>query len=171
MLRFVFLTGITKFSQLSIFSELNNITNVSMDTEYAGICGITKEELVTEMHEDIQQMADVLGLSYDKTLEKLKENYDGYHFSKKSPDVFNPYSLLNCFSKKELGAFWFSSGTPTYLINMLRQFGVLPTEIAPTEAVSSSFNAPTENMKTITPLLYQSGYCLLYTSPSPRDCS
>lgn len=66
MLRFVFLTGITKFSQLSIFSELNNITNVSMDTEYAGICGITKEELVTEMHEDIQQMADVLGLSYDK---------------------------------------------------------------------------------------------------------
>lgn len=79
MLRFVFLTGITKFSQLSIFSELNNITNVSMDTEYAGICGITKEELVTEMHEDIQQMADVLGLSYDKTLEKLKENYDGYH--------------------------------------------------------------------------------------------
>lgn len=73
MLRFVFLTGITKFSQLSIFSELNNITNVSMDTEYAGICGITKEELVTEMHEDIQQMADVLGLSYDKTLEKLKE--------------------------------------------------------------------------------------------------
>ncbi len=81
MLRFVFLTGITKFSQLSIFSELNNITNVSMDTEYAGICGITKEELVAEMHEDIQQMADVMGLSYDKTLEKLKENYDGYHFA------------------------------------------------------------------------------------------
>ena len=158
MLRFVFLTGITKFSQVSIFSELNNITNVSMDDEYAGICGITKEELLENMSDDINMLADALGYSREMMISKLKENYDGYHFSKKSPDVFNPYSLLNCFSKKELGAFWFSSGTPTYLINMLRQFGVLPTEIAPTEAVSSSFNAPTENMKTITPLLYQSGY-------------
>ena len=158
MLRFVFLTGITKFSQVSIFSELNNITNVSMDDEYAGICGITKEELLENMSDDINMLADALGYSREMMIAKLKENYDGYHFSKKSPDVFNPYSLLNCFSKKELGAFWFSSGTPTYLINMLRQFGVLPTEIAPTEAVSSSFNAPTENMKTITPLLYQSGY-------------
>lgn len=157
-LRFVFLTGITKFSQVSIFSELNNITNVSMDDEYAGICGITKEELLDNMSDDIDMLADALGYSREMMIAKLKENYDGYHFSKKSPDVFNPYSLLNCFSKKELGAFWFSSGTPTYLINMLRQFGVLPTEIAPTEAVSSSFNAPTENMKTITPLLYQSGY-------------
>ena len=157
-LRFVFLTGITKFSQVSIFSELNNITNVSMDDEYAGICGITKEELLENMSDDIDMLADALGYSREMMIAKLKENYDGYHFSKKSPDVFNPYSLLNCFSKKELGAFWFSSGTPTYLINMLRQFGVLPTEIAPTEAVSSSFNAPTENMKTITPLLYQSGY-------------
>ena len=157
-LRFVFLTGITKFSQVSIFSELNNITNVSMDDEYAGICGITKEELLENMSDDIDMLADALGYSREMMIAKLKENYEGYHFSKKSPDVFNPYSLLNCFSKKELGAFWFSSGTPTYLINMLRQFGVLPTEIAPTEAVSSSFNAPTENMKTITPLLYQSGY-------------
>ena len=157
-LRFVFLTGITKFSQVSIFSELNNITNVSMDDEYAGICGITKEELLGNMSDDIDMLADALGYSREMMIAKLKENYDGYHFSKKSPDVFNPYSLLNCFSKKELGAFWFSSGTPTYLINMLRQFGVLPTEIAPSEAVSSSFNAPTENLKTITPLLYQSGY-------------
>lgn len=129
-----------------------------MDDEYAGICGITKEELLENMSDDIDMLADALGYSREMMIAKLKENYDGYHFSKKSPDVFNPYSLLNCFSKKELGAFWFSSGTPTYLINMLRQFGVLPTEIAPTEAVSSSFNAPTENMKTITPLLYQSGY-------------
>ena len=157
-LRFVFLTGITKFSQVSIFSELNNITNVSMDDEYAGICGITKEELLGNMSDDIDMLADALGYSREMMIAKLKENYDGYHFSMKSPDVFNPYSLLNCFSKKELGAFWFSSGTPTYLINMLRQFDVLPTDIAPTEAVSSSFNAPTENMKTITPLLYQSGY-------------
>ena len=158
MLRFVFLTGITKFSQVSIFSELNNITNVSMDDEYAGICGITKEELLTQMSEDIDVLAEEQGITREETISKLKENYDGYHFSPKSPDVFNPYSLLNCFSRKNFGAYWFSSGTPTYLINMLRKFKVLPGKIGRTLARSSAFDAPTENLKTITPLLYQSGY-------------
>ena len=157
-LRFVFLTGITKFSQVSIFSELNNITNISMDDEYAGICGITKEELLEQMSEDIDMLAKAQGLTREETIAKLKEHYDGYHFSKVSPDVFNPYSLLNSFAKKEFGAYWFSSGTPTYLINMLRKFEVLPTQIAPIDAVASAFDAPTEKMKTITPLLYQSGY-------------
>ena len=158
MLRFVFLTGITKFSQLSIFSELNNITNISMDNEFAGICGITKEELLENMSEDIDMLAKTLDYSREVTIAKLKEHYDGYHFSKKSPDVFNPYSLLNCFAKRELGAYWFTSGTPTYLINMLRKFNVLPATIAPMEALESAFDAPTETMVTITPLLYQSGY-------------
>ncbi len=157
-LRFVFLTGITKFSQVSIFSELNNITNISMDDEYAGICGITKEELLENMSEDIDMLAKALGYPRDVTIAKLKEHYDGYHFSKASPDVFNPYSLLNCFAKKELGAYWFSSGTPTCLINMMRKFDILPTNIAPIDAMASAFDAPTESMKTITPLLYQSGY-------------
>ncbi len=158
MLRFVFLTGITKFSQLSIFSELNNITNISMNDEYAGICGITKEELLENMSEDIDRLANALEYTREVTIAKLKEHYDGYHFSKSSPDVFNPYSLLNCFAKRELGAYWFASGTPTYLINMLRKFDVLPTSIAPIEALDSAFDAPTETMTTITPLLYQSGY-------------
>ena len=158
MLRFVFLTGITKFSQVSIFSELNNITNISMNDEYAGICGITKEELLTQMSEDIDMLAEARGLTKEATIAKLKEHYDGYHFAEESPDVFNPYSLLNCFAERKFGAYWFSSGTPTYLINMLRKFDVLPTEIAPTDALRSSFDAPTERMKTITPLLYQSGY-------------
>ena len=157
-LRFVFLTGITKFSQLSIFSELNNISNISMDDEYAGICGITKEELLTQMTEDIDVLAQAQKLTRDETIEKLKENYDGYHFSPSSPDVFNPFSLLNCFTKKNFGAYWFASGTPTYLINMLRKFKVLPTNIGKMYARASAFDAPTENMKTITPLLYQSGY-------------
>ncbi len=158
MLRFVFLTGITKFSQISIFSELNNIKNISMDNEYAGICGITKEELLTQMSEDIDVLAKAQEITRDEAIEKLKENYDGYHFSPASPDVFNPFSLLNCFDDKNFGAYWFSSGTPTYLINMLRQFKVLPTKIGKTLARASAFDAPTENMKTITPLLYQSGY-------------
>ncbi len=157
-LRFVFLTGITKFSQVSIFSELNNITNVSMDDEYAGICGISKEELITHMSEDIGELAQKLELSKDDTIAKLKEYYDGYHFSANSPDMFNPYSLLNCFAKGKLEAFWFSSGTPTYLLNMMRKFNVVPTDLRATYARSTAFDAPTENMKTLTPLLYQSGY-------------
>ena len=158
MLHFVFLTGITKFSQLSIFSELNNLRNISMVDEYAGICGITMEELLTQMSEDIDALAAKNELTRDETIEKLKEHYDGYHFSPSSPDVFNPFSLLNCFEDKLFGAYWFASGTPTYLINMLRKFSVLPTNIGNTYARSSAFDAPTENMKTITPLLYQSGY-------------
>lgn len=158
MLRFVFLTGITKFSQVSIFSELNNIKNISLDDEYAGVCGITKEELLTQMSEDIDVLAEALEMTREETIAKLKENYDGYHFSPASPDVFNPYSLLNCFDDKNFGAYWFSSGTPTYLINMLRKFKVLPAKIGRSLARSSAFDAPTENLKTITPLLYQSGY-------------
>ena len=158
LLRFVFLTGITKFSQGSIFSELNNIKNISMDEKYAGICGITEEELLTQMSEDIDMLAKTQDLTREATVVKLKEYYDGYHFSKVSPDIFNPYSLLNCFADKNFGAYWFSSGTPTYLINMLNKFDVLPATIAPTEALSSAFDAPTEKMTSITPLLYQSGY-------------
>ena len=157
-LRFVFLTGITKFSQLSIFSELNNISNISMDDEYAGICGITKEELLTQMQADIDVLAEAQGISSADTIEKLKAYYDGYHFSPASPDVFNPYSLLNCFTRKNFGYYWFASGTPTYLINMMKKFDVLPSDISRIEADDSEFDAPTENMQTIMPLLYQSGY-------------
>ena len=157
-LRFVFLTGITKFSQVSIFSELNNIINISMNDEYAGICGITKEELLTQMSEDINELAKSQELTREETIAELKENYDGYHFSAKSPDVYNPFSLLNCFSTREFGAYWFSSGTPTYLIKMMRKFKVMPTNISKMYAKSSAFDAPTENMTAITPLLYQSGY-------------
>ena len=157
-LRFVFLTGITKFSQMSIFSELNNISNVSMDEEYAGICGITKEELVTQMSADVDALGEKLGKTREETLAALREYYDGYHFADVSPDVFNPFSLLNAMSKGKLDYYWFASGTPTYLINMLNKFQVMPSEIGGSEADKSEFDAPTEKMTTIMPLLYQSGY-------------
>ena len=157
-LRFVFLTGITKFSQMSIFSELNNITNVSMDDEYAGICGITKEELLTQMQPDIEMLAERQGLTAEQTVERLKDHYDGYHFSSCSPDVFNPFSLLSCFAKRKFDSYWFGTGTPTYLIQMMRKFEVLPSEIGPVEADASEFDAPTEHLHSIIPLLYQSGY-------------
>ena len=169
MLRFVFMTGITKFSQLSIFSELNNITNVSMDEPYAGICGITKEELLTQMSGDIDELAEKLELSREETIQELKDHYDGYHFCWPSPDVFNPYSLLNCFAKQEMDDYWFGSGTPTYLINMMRKYEFLPADLGETiEVGKKDFDAPTETMTTIVPLLYQSGYVTIkgYDKPT-----
>ena len=157
-LRFVFLTGITKFSQLSIFSALNNIMNVSMDKEFADICGITAEELTTQLSPDIDLMAESLGKTREETIAALRYNYDGYHFTWPSPDIYNPYSLLTAFAKKEIGAYWFGSGTPTYLIEMLRKFQVKPQEIGGRKCQAQSFDAPTERMTDITPLLYQSGY-------------
>ena len=158
-LRFVFLTGITKFSQLSIFSELNNISNVSMDDEYAGICGITMDELQTQMSEDVDALGEKLEMTREETIDALRRYYDGYHFTSMSPDVFNPFSLLNAMARGKLDYYWFASGTPTYLINMMRKFDVVYTDFAEgMEADASDFDAPTETMTTLTPLLYQSGY-------------
>ena len=124
-LHFVFLTGITKFSQLSIFSELNNINNISMDEA-------TEEEIREQMSEDLDALAVRLKLDREDAFAKLKENYDGYHFTWPSPDVYNPFSLLTAFSKKEMGSYWFGSGTPTYLIEMLRRFGMTVTQLGGT---------------------------------------
>ena len=119
-LRFVFLTGITKFSQLSIFSELNNISNVSMDEPYATICGITEEEMLERMSGYIERLAISQEMSKEETVLKLKERYDGYHFTWPSPDIYNPFSLLNALERRRIDNYWFGSGTPTYLIEMLR---------------------------------------------------
>lgn len=152
------LTGITKFSQLSIFSELNNIKNISMDEPYAAICGITEEEIKEQMSYDLGLLAEKMQITRDEVLAKLKENYDGYHFTWPSPDIYNPFSLFNAFNDGKFNSYWFGSGTPTYLIEMLNKFGVLPSEIGGIEAVAAEFDAPTERMTNITPLLYQSGY-------------
>ena len=157
-LRFVFLTGITKFSQLSIFSELNNIQNISMLPEYATICGITEEEMATQMDEDLDILAKRMGISREEAIQKLKYNYDGYHFTWPSPDIYNPFSLLNAFADGRLDSYWFGSGTPTYLIEMLKKYGVQPQQIGGRKAMAESFDAPTERMTDIAPLLYQSGY-------------
>ncbi|MDO5430483.1 ATP-binding protein [Parabacteroides sp.] len=157
-LRFVFLTGITKFSQLSIFSELNNIKNISMLPEYASLCGITEEEMREQMGEDIGRLADNLGVTPEGALGALKSNYDGYHFTWPSPDIYNPFSLLNALADSRLDSYWFGSGTPTYLIEMLRKYHVIPQEIGNRRCVAADFDAPTERVTSVTPLLYQSGY-------------
>ena len=157
-LRFVFLTGITKFSQMSIFSELNNLKNISMMPEYAGICGITEEELTAQLADYVEAIAESQGKTHEEALQQLKQNYDGYHFCWPSPDIFNPFSLLNALSDKRVDSYWFASGTPTYLIEMMRKFGVAPSQIGRNRAMASAFDAPTERMTSLIPLLYQSGY-------------
>ena len=157
-LRYVFLTGITKFSQLSIFSELNNIKDISMDEPYAVICGISEDEIRLQMKDDLEGLAKKLEITPEEALMKLKENYDGYHFTSPSPDIYNPFSLLNAFADGKFGSYWFGSGTPTYLVKMLDKFGVKPSEIGRRQLKSSVFDAPTETMTDAVPLLYQSGY-------------
>lgn len=140
-----------------------------MDEPYAGICGITKEELLTQMSDDINELAEHLELSREETIQELKDHYDGYHFCWPSPDVFNPYSLLNCFADGEIDSYWFGTGTPTYLINMMRQYDFLPADLGETiEVDKKDFDAPTETMTTIIPLLYQSGYVTIkgYDKPT-----
>lgn len=158
-LRFVFLTGITKFSQMSIFSEFNNINNISMDEEYAAICGITQEEMEQHMQPGIQRIADVKGTTYEDALHQLKTNYDGYHFTIPSPDIYNPFSLLCALDKAKIGSYWFASGTPTYLIEILKKYNYTPIRLdEECEAMAGDFDAPITRFTKIIPLLYQSGY-------------
>ena len=157
-LKFVFITGITKFSQLSVFSELNNLSNISMLPQYAAICGITKEELAGQMAVDIELLGKKLGKTGEETLRELTDYYDGYHFTWPSPDVFNPYSLMHAFDDGRIGAYWFETGTPTYVVEMLRKYEVIPQEIGGVKCGSEYFDTPLELMTNITPLFYQSGY-------------
>ena len=157
-IRFAFITGITKFSQLSIFSAINNLANISMDPEFAAICGITKEELTTTLNQDIELMAEHNGVSKEEMARMLQENYDGYHFTRNSPDIFNPFSLMRALASGEIEDYWFASGTSTYLINQMQRFKTDVTELDNVFAFSSSFDRPTEKMSDALPLLYQSGY-------------
>ena len=171
ILRFVFLTGISKFSQLSIFSELNNLNVITMDDEYAAICGITKEEVFTQMQPEIQALADKNKLTYDDACAALQRKYDGYHFSENSPDVFNPFSLINALSKSSLANFWFATGTPTMLLRTMARYSLTPEEYDKGFKVKQdAFDAPTETAQTPIPVLYQSGYLTIkgYDSEAVR---
>ena len=157
-LEFVFLTGITKFAQLSIFSELNNLFKISMYDKYSAICGISSEELHTQMLPDVERLAEHLHLIVDETFERLKRKYDGYHFSKNSEDVYNPFSLIKALASGDIGDYWFDSGTPTYIIKLLQKYNVGLRGLTGQDAGVSDFDVSPENMTTVLPLLYQSGY-------------
>ena len=157
-LRFVFLTGITKFSQLSIFSELNNLDNISMFDQYSAICGISKTELTTQMKPDVEALGEALGMTYEECLAELTRFYDGYHFSKKSEDVFNPFSLVKALNARDIAPYWFGSGTPTYLIKTLQKYHVNVMDIEKKSCDVDDFDVSPEMMTSALPLLYQSGY-------------
>lgn len=157
-LRFVFVTGISKFSQLSIFSQLNNLNNISMLPQYASICGITEQELTDNFQEGIAELGKANDMTAQEVLAKLKLKYDGYRFSRNAEGVYNPFSLLSAMNNKDFSNYWFSTGTPTFLVNMMRKFHTDLTQIDGSEAASEEFDAPTEDMQSILPLFYQSGY-------------
>ena len=158
-LRFVFITGVTKFSQLSIFSELNNLKQVSMLDDYSGICGITQEELDTTLRPCVEEYAQNLRITVDEAYALLKKNYDGYHFSKNSKDVYAPFSLLNALNDNEASYYWFETGTTKSLIEHLQHHPEFnPLDFDGAELSLGAFNAPCESADTPIPLLYQSGY-------------
>ena len=158
MIKFCFITGITKFSQLSIFSTINNLKNVTLLPRFSAICGITEQEVRSVFAEDIQAMANHLGYSPEEMFQRIKLRYDGYHFSEVSDDIYNPYSLLNAFGDQKLSNYWFASGTPTFLIRQMQHYNTDIMSLDRLEVPSSAFDQPTENMKDALPLLYQSGY-------------
>lgn len=158
-LRFVFITGVTKFSQLSIFSELNNLNQISLDNRYSGICGITQEELDTVLRPCIEDYAQNLHISVDDAYALLKKNYDGYHFSPKGQDVYAPFSLLRALDKNDTNHYWFESGTSTALLEHLKRYPITRAlDYDGVEVCENEFSIPCESSDTPMPLLYQSGY-------------
>ena len=169
-LRFVFITGVTKFSQLSIFSELNNLKQISMLDEYSGICGITQEELDTTLRPCVEEYAQNLEITVDEAYALLKKNYDGYHFSKKSQDIYAPFSLLRALDDNSTDHYWFESGTSKSLIEHLQHHPEFnPLDFDGAELSINAFNVPCEKARTPIPLLYQSGYLTIASYDKELD--
>ena len=158
-LRFVFLTGVTKFSQVSVFSDLNQLNDISMKPQYATVCGITRQELIDTFTPELQQLAEANRLMWEETLAKMEAMYDGYHFCEFSEGVFNPFSVLNVFDGRKFSNYWFQTGTPTFLVEMLRKSEYdLRTLLNGIEAPASMFSEYRVEANNPIPLIYQSGY-------------
>ena len=158
-LRFVFLTGVTKFAQVSVFSDLNQLNDISMKPQYATICGITRQELENTFFPELNQLAKTNELTYEDTLNKMTALYDGYHFCEFAEGVFNPFSVLNVFDGYKFSNYWFQTGTPTFLVELLKKSEYdLRTLIDGVEANASSFIEYRADANNPIPLIYQSGY-------------
>ena len=157
-IRFVFLTGITKFSQMSIFSALNNLQDISLMPEYETLCGISMDEFLTTLKPDIQNFAGKNGYTFEDTVKYFKKKYDGYHFSSEMLDVFNPFSVIKAFNDKKLNDYWFDSGTPSSLLKLINKFNIQMEDFDNTECRASRFNQPVEQITDLVPFLFQAGY-------------
>ena len=166
-IKFALLTGVTKFGKVSVFSDLNNLIDLSMNRRYQSICGITKEEITKYFDESVHELAEGYGMSYDAALARLKEDYDGYHFVNNGVDVYNPFSLLNTFANCEFGRYWFETGTPSYLVEVMKQDNYPLPDLTQEQVTGDFLNSIDSMSKNPIPLIYQSGY-LTIKSYDPR---
>ena len=157
-LRFAMLTGVTKFSKVSVFSDLNNLMDISLSSRFASICGITEQELHQYFKEDIRLLGESQGMSPEDTAQELKQWYDGYHFSDRSEDIYNPFSLLNTFAQRQFGSYWFETGTPTFLVELLKHCRYDLNRLTQEMAMADSLNGMDSMEENPVPILYQSGY-------------
>jgi len=157
-IKFAMLTGVTKFGKVSVFSDLNNLIDISLDYEYHDICGITEQELNDCFADEINRLADENGMSRDECIEELRRRYDGYHFHQRAAGVYNPFSVLSTFKKNEFGSYWFETGTPTYLVKLLRNHYYDLDVMASAEVTADVLNSIDADSKDPIPVIYQSGY-------------
>ena len=157
-LQFVLLTGVTKFSQISVFSGFNQPNDISMDNKYDALCGITDEELQHYFHEQIQELADAYGDTYEEMCKALRKRFDGYHFGRRLKGVYNPFSILNTFYKMDIRDYWFSTGTPTYLIRLLQDYQENLNDLTGKYYDESEFVDYRADSERPLPMIYQSGY-------------
>ena len=157
-LQFALLTGVTKFSKVSVFSDLNNIEDITLIRDFAGLCGISEEELYATLSTDIQELAEATGMSYEDTCRRLKEQYDGYHFAERTSGMYNPFSLLNVLKSKQFRNYWFETGTPTYLVELLKENHYPLEHLTYEQATADTLTGIDTVDSSPIPVLYQSGY-------------
>ena len=157
-IRFALLTGVTKFGKVSVFSDLNNLKDISMDRRYVEICGITESEIHRDLEPDLHELSESQGMTYEQTCRELKERYDGYHFTYNSVGIYNPFSLLNTFDSMSFGSYWFETGTPSYLVKLLQRDHYDLQRLAHDEATSDMLNSIDSTSRNPLPVIYQSGY-------------
>lgn len=157
-IKFAFITGVTKFGKVSVFSDLNNLTDISMDPRYVAICGITEDELTTNLRPGIEQLAEAYGDTIENTIEQLRMRYDGYHFKQNSVGLYNPYSVLNTLAKAEYADYWFNTGTPTFLVDLLKLHNFKLQELSHERITSNVINGIDSLSTNPIPAMYQSGY-------------
>lgn len=157
-IKFAFLTGVTKFGKVSVFSALNNLIDLSMDERYAAICGMTEKEIHDNLEEDLLELADKQKMSYEEVCRELKTCYDGYHFVENSVGIYNPFSVLNTFFKMKFGSYWFETGTPTYLVELLKAHHYDLHCMAHVETDADILNSVDSASTNPIPVIYQSGY-------------